>query len=145
MKFLGHTICKEGIKVDPKKVEAVAQWPRLTNVTKTRSFLGLAGYYRKFIKDFSKIAAPLTRLTRKQEKFMWNEACEQSFQKLKECLTSAPVLALLKEAGLFTVYCNASRIGLGYVLMQNGRVITYCGTPHSDLFDSAMYGCGHTR
>ena len=65
VEFLGHTICKEGIKVDPKKVEAVAQWLRLTNVTEIRSFLGLAGYYRKFIKDFSKIAAPLTRLTRK--------------------------------------------------------------------------------
>ena len=62
---MGHTICKEGIKVDPKKVEVVVQWPRLTNVTEIRSFLGLAGYYRKFIKDFSKIAAPLTRLTRK--------------------------------------------------------------------------------
>ena len=76
---MDHTICKEGIKVDPKKVEAVAQWPRLTNVTEIRSFLGLDGYYRKFIKDFSKIIAPLTRLPRKQEKFMWNEACEQSF------------------------------------------------------------------
>ena len=76
---MGHTICKEGIKVDPKKVEAVAQCPRLTNVTEIRSFLGLVGYYRKFIKDFSKIVAPLTRLTRKQEKFVWNEAYEQSF------------------------------------------------------------------
>ena len=122
---MGHTICKEGIKVHPKKVEAVAQWPRLTNVTEIRSFFGLAGYYRKFIKDFSKIAAPLTRLTRKQEKFVWNEACEQSFQKLKECLTSAPVLSLPEEIGLFTVYCDASRVGLGCVLMQNGRVIAY--------------------
>ena len=67
---MGLTICKEGIKVDPKIVEAVVQWPRLTNVTEIRSFLGLAGYYRKFIKDFSKIVAPLTRLTRKQEKFV---------------------------------------------------------------------------
>ena len=85
----------------------------------------MVGYYRKFIKDFSKIIAPLTRLTRKRKKFMWNEACEQSFQKLKECLTSAPVLALPEEARLFTVYYDASRIGLGYVLIQNGRVITY--------------------
>ena len=114
---MGHTICKEGIKVDPKKVEVVAQWPRLTNVTEIRCFLGLAKYYRKFIRDFSKIAAPLTRLTRKQEKFVWNEACEQSFQKLKECLTSAPVVALPEEAKLFTVYYDASGIGLGCVLM----------------------------
>ena len=95
----------------------MAQWLRLTNVIEIRSFLGLAGYYRKFIKDFSKIAAPLTRLTRKQEKFVWNEACEQSFQKLKECLTSAPVLSLPEETELFIVYCDASRIGLGCVLM----------------------------
>ena len=85
----------------------------------------MAGYYRKFIKDFSKIVAPLTRLIRKQEKFVWNKACEQSFQKLKECLTSAPVLALSEEAKLFIVYCDTSRIGLGCVLMQNGRVIAY--------------------
>ena len=103
----------------------MAQWPRLTNVTEIISFLGLAGYYRKFIKDFSKITAPLTRLTRKQEKFVWSEACEQSFQKLKECLTSAPVLSLPEETRLFTVYCDASRVGLGCVLMQNGRVIAY--------------------
>ena len=70
VEFLGHTICKEDTKVDPKKVEAMAQWPRLTNVTEIKSFLGLAGYYRKFIKDFSKIIALLTRLTRKQEKFV---------------------------------------------------------------------------
>ena len=120
---MGHTICKEGIKVDPKKVEAVAQWPRLTNVTEIRSFLGLVGYYRKFIKDFSKIAAPLTRLIRKQEKFMWNEAYEQSFQKLKECLTSAPVLSLPEETGHFTVYCDASRVCLGCVLMQMGGLL----------------------
>ena len=97
----------------------------MTNITEIRSFLGLARYYRKFIKDFSKIAAPLTRLTRKQEKFVWNEACEQSFQMLKECLTSAPMLALPEEAKLFTVYCDTSRIGLSCVLMQNGKVIAY--------------------
>ena len=80
----------------------------------------MAGYYRKFIKDFLKIAAPLTRLIRKQEKFMWNKACEQSFQKLKECLTSAPVLALPEDARLFTVYCDASRIDLGYICRIGG-------------------------
>ena len=122
---MGHTICKEGIKVDLKKVEVVAQWPRLTNVTEIKSFLGLVEYYRKFIKDFLKIVAPLTRLIRKQKKFVWNEAYEQSFQKLKECLTSALVLTLPTDIGLFTVYCDASRIDLGCVLMQNGRVITY--------------------
>ena len=103
----------------------MVQWPRPTSVTEIRSFLGLAGYYRKFIQDFSKIAAPLTQLTRKEEPFVWKDACEQSFQRLKHCLTSAPVLTLPIGAGNFTVYCDASRVGLGCVLMQQGKVITY--------------------
>src|SRR5262249_52967027 len=88
--FFRHVVSKDGIQVDPRKVEAVSNWPRPTNVTKIRSFLGLAGYYRRFVKDFSKISAPLTQLTRKQVKFEWNEKCEQSFQTLKNCLTSVP-------------------------------------------------------
>ena len=115
--FLGHMVCKKGIRMDPKKVEAVVHWPKPTSMTKIRSFLGLAGYYRKFIKDFFRIVAPLTKLTKKYQKYEWEEACEQSFQKLKDCLTSAPVLALPTDTGDFTVYCDASRIGLGYVLM----------------------------
>ena len=111
--------------VDPKKVEAVMHWPRPTNVTKIRSFLGLVGYYRKFIQDFSRIAAPLTQLTKKQKQFMWDDTCEQSFQKLKQCLTSAPVLSLPIDTGDFVVYCDASGIGLGCVLMQHGKVIAY--------------------
>ena len=76
--FLGHVISKEGVQVDPKKVETVSIWPRPTNVTEIRSFLGMAGYCRRFVKDFSRISAPLTRLTRKQVKFEWNGTCEQS-------------------------------------------------------------------
>ena len=123
--FLGHVISKEGVQVDPKKVEAVSNWPRPTNVTEIRSFLGMAGYYRRFVKDFSRISAPLTRLIRKQVKFEWDDTCEQSFQKLKNCLTTAPVLALPTDQGGMTVYCDASRVGLGCVLMQNGKVIAY--------------------
>ena len=74
--FLGHVVCKEGIRVDPKKVEAVVHWPRPTNVTEIRNFLGLARYYKKFIKDFFKIAAPLTKLTKKYQKYEWEEAYE---------------------------------------------------------------------
>ena len=122
MNFLGHVVCKKGI---PKKVEAVVHWSRLTSVTEIRSFLGLAGYYRKFIKDFFRIAAPLTKLTKKYQKYEWEEACEQSFQKLKDYLTLALVLALSTNTGGFTVYCDASRISLGCVLMQNGRIIAY--------------------
>jgi len=92
--FLGHVISRDGVHVDPSKVEAVQNWPRPTSVTEIRSFLGLAGYYRRFVKDFSKVAAPLTRLTQKNVRFEWSEACERSFQQLNDNLTSAPVLSL---------------------------------------------------
>ena len=82
--FLGHVVTKGGIQVDPQKIEAVSEWPRPTTVIEIRSFLGLAGYYRRFVQDFSKIAAPMTRLTQKNVKFVWSDACENSFQLLKE-------------------------------------------------------------
>ena len=72
-----------GVYVDPQKIEAILNWKPPTNVTEIRSFLGLAGYYRKFVEGFSKLAAPLTKLTRKEEKFVWSEACQQSFDELK--------------------------------------------------------------
>ena len=80
--------------MDPQKVEAILNWKPPTSVTEIKSFMGLAGYYRKFVEGFSKIAAPLTRLTRKEEPFLWSEACQQSFDELKRRLTSAPVLTL---------------------------------------------------
>jgi hypothetical protein len=91
--FLGHVISTEGIFVDPRKVEAVLKWERPTNVTEIRSFLGPAGYYRRFIEGFSSIASPLTKLICKEVWFVWSEECEASFQELKERLTFAPVLA----------------------------------------------------
>ncbi|CAJ2633781.1 unnamed protein product [Trifolium pratense] len=123
--FLGHVVSKNGISVDPSKVEAVQNWPRPTTVKEIRSFLGLAGYYRRFVKNFSKLAFPLTRLTQKKVEFQWTDACEESFQKLKQYLTSAPVLALPTSGGGYAVYCDASRVGLGCVLMQHGKVIAY--------------------
>ncbi|XP_070011272.1 uncharacterized protein [Nicotiana sylvestris] len=123
--FLGHVASKDGIMVDPKKTKAVQKWPRPSSPTEIRSFLGLAGYYSHFVQDFSRIAAPLTKLTQKNAKFQWTEECEQSFQKLKTCLTIAPILALPSGSGGFTVFCDTSRVGLGCVLMQNGRVIAY--------------------
>lgn len=123
--FLGHIVSAEGVSVDPQKVEEVSNWSRPTNVTEIGSFLGLAGYYRRFVQDFSKIAAPLTRLTRKGVKFEWSEKCEQSFQELKNRLTSAPVLTLPDDSGEYVIYSDASRQGLGCVLMQHGIVIAY--------------------
>ncbi|KAL9255540.1 Retrovirus-related Pol polyprotein from transposon 17.6-like protein [Drosera capensis] len=92
--FLGHVISGEGVKVDPKKIEAVTEWSRLSNVAEVRGFLGLAGYYRRFVEGFSKIAIPLSKLTWKSTKFDWTKKCENAFQELNDRLTSAPILAL---------------------------------------------------
>ena len=113
------------MSVDPQKVQAVMSWERPNNVTEIRSFLGLAGYYRRFVQDFSKIAAPLIKLTRKGVKFDWSEECEQSFMELKHRLTSAPILVLPDDSGEYVIYSDASRHGLGCVLMQHGNVIAY--------------------
>ena len=90
-----------------------------------RSFLGLVGYYRKFVEGFSKLVAPLTKLIRKEEKFVWSEACQQSFDELKQKLTLAPILTLPSGQDGYTVYCDASKQGLRYVLMQHENVIAY--------------------
>ncbi|WVZ80573.1 hypothetical protein U9M48_028039 [Paspalum notatum var. saurae] len=123
--YLGHTISSEGISVDPKKVKTVSDWERPTTVTEIRSFLGMAGYYRRFIMDFANIASSLTRLTRKGVKFEWSEECEKSFEELKNRLVTAPILTLPTPGEGFTLYCDASKIGLGCVLMQNGKVVAY--------------------
>ena len=103
----------------------MVRWKPPKNVSEVRSFLGLAGYYKKFVEGFSRIAAPLTKLTRKDVKYDWVDACQQSFKDFKGRLTSAPVLALPNGRDGFVVYSDASRQGLGCVLMQNDRVIVY--------------------
>ncbi|KAK9118716.1 hypothetical protein Scep_016809 [Stephania cephalantha] len=123
--FLGHIVGASGVSVDPAKIRAVIDWPTPTSVTDIRSFLGLAGYYRRFVQGFSEIAAPMTQLTKKEVKFQWNHSCEQAFQTLKERLTTAPVLVLPESGKGFEVNTDASMIGLGCVLMQDGRVIAY--------------------
>lgn len=135
--FLGHVISKEGISVDPSKVEAVMEWTAPKSLTEIRSFLGLAGYYRKFIEGFSKLALPLTKLTRKGQPFVWTTRCEESFQELKRRLTSAPVLILPCSDSNFNVYCDASKQGLGCVLMQDGKVVAYASRqlrPHEQNY-----------
>ena len=123
--FLGHVVSADGIYVDPHKVEAVANWEQPTTVTELQSFLGLAGYYRRFIEEFSKIAGPLHGLTRKGVRFEWTERCEGSFQTLKKRLTSAHVLTLPEGNKGFEVYSDASYQGLSCVLMQHKRVVAY--------------------
>ena len=123
--FLGHIVSKEGIKVDPAKIEAVRDWPRPKNASEVRSFLGLAGYYKRFVEGFSKITTSLTELTRKGQKFVWSDRCENSFQELKQRLITAPVLSLPTDQEKFVIYCDASHQGLGCVLMQSERVIAY--------------------
>ena len=108
VRFLGHVINENDIGVDPDKVRAVEEWKRPETVSEIRSFLGLAGYYRRFIKKFSVLAAPLTRLTKKDVEFVWDDKCEMSFLELKKRLTSAPVLTIHVPSGKLIVYTNAS-------------------------------------
>jgi hypothetical protein len=119
VEFLGHVFSKEGIAVNPSKVASVLEWESPKNVKQIRGFLGMAGYYRRFIEGFSKIAGPMTKLLRKSTPFVWSEECESSFQTLKEKLTTVPVLAVPVTGKDYTVYCDASKNGLGYVLMQD--------------------------
>nr|GEX95778.1 reverse transcriptase [Tanacetum cinerariifolium] len=123
--FLGHIVSAEGITMDPVKVEAITKWPRPTSVTEVRSFLGLAGYYHSVVEGFSHLALPLTKLIRKGENFVWNEERENSFEELKQRLVSAPILTLPSGLDGFQIYSDASKKGLGCVLMQHGKVIAY--------------------
>ncbi|GJU63433.1 putative reverse transcriptase domain-containing protein [Tanacetum coccineum] len=125
MQFLRHVINGDGIHVDPSKIEAVKNWKAPRTPTEVRSFLGLAGYYRRFIENFSKIAKSLTILTQKGKVFDWGEEQELAFQTLKDKLCNAPILALPGGPEDFVVYCDASGIGLGCVLMQRGSYEHY--------------------
>ena len=123
--FLGHVISAKGVYVDPNKIKAILSWKPPTSVHEVCSFLGLVGYYRRFVQNFSIIASPLIKLLRKNVKFVWNEECQGSFDELKACLTSASVLTLPVMGLEYVVYSDASRNGLGCVLMQQGKVVAY--------------------
>ncbi|GJV01258.1 putative reverse transcriptase domain-containing protein [Tanacetum coccineum] len=125
VQFLRHVIDSKGIHVDPAKIESIKDWASPKSPTEIRQFLGLAGYYRRFIEGFSKIAKSMTKLTQKNVKFDWGEKEEAAFQLIKQKLCSAPILALPKGSENFVVYCDASHKGLGAVLMQNEKVIAY--------------------
>ena len=125
VQFLGHMISAQGTAVDPSKVEAVLNWERPKSMSEIRSFVGLASYYRRFIEGFSRIAAPLTQLTRKDHPFAWTDRCEESCLELKQKLTSTLVLVIPNTGKPFEVYCDASHQGLGCVLMHERRVVAY--------------------
>ena len=123
--YLGHLISAEGVSTDPEKVQAVVQWPSPKTAKDLRSFLGLAGYYRRFVRHFGSISRPLTELLRKGALFVWIDLQEQAFVALKQALTSAPVLALPDFSQPFLVETDASGTGIGAVLMQNGHPLAY--------------------
>nr|GFC65549.1 putative reverse transcriptase domain-containing protein [Tanacetum cinerariifolium] len=123
--FLGHVINSEGIHVDPAKIKSIKDWESPKSPMEIRQFLGLTGYYRRFIEGFSKIAKPMTKLTQKKIKFEWGDKQKAAFQLLKQKLCSAPILALPEGSEDFVAYYDASIKSLGTVLMQRDKVISY--------------------
>ncbi|GKF31516.1 reverse transcriptase domain-containing protein, partial [Tanacetum coccineum] len=125
VQFLGYVIDSQGIHVDSAKIESIKYWASPKTPTEIRQFLGLGGYYRRFIKEFSKIAKSMTKLTQKGVKFYWGDKQEATFQLIKQKLCSAPIMALPEGSEDFIVYCDASIKGLGAVLMQREKVVAY--------------------
>ena len=123
--FLGNIVSKEGIKVDPSKIEVFLEWKPPRNIIEVHSFLVLAGYYRRFVKGFSMIVALMTRLLRKNVRFEWSKKCQASFEKLKAFLTNAPVLTQPTYSKEYVIFSDASLNGLGCVFMQEGKVVAY--------------------
>nr|GFC10897.1 putative reverse transcriptase domain-containing protein [Tanacetum cinerariifolium] len=121
VQFLGHVIDSQGIHVDPAKIESVKDWASPKSPMEIHKFLGLAGYYRRFIGGFSKVAKPMTKLTQRKVEFEWGDKQEAMFQLLKQKLCSAPILALPEGSEDFIVYYDASNKGLGVVLMQREK------------------------
>ncbi|XP_059071120.1 uncharacterized mitochondrial protein AtMg00860-like [Cryptomeria japonica] len=123
--YLGHVITGEGISVDPTKIEAIVDWPTPQNVSEVRSSMGLVGYYRKYVEGFLRIAAPITSLQKKEKRFEWTKKCEESFQLLKQKLTTTLVLTIPDPNGHFIVITDSLGEGVGALLMQEGKVVAF--------------------
>jgi hypothetical protein len=123
--FLGHVICAGGVSADLSKVKDVLNWMPPMTASEIQSFMGLAGHYRRFINDFSKIAKPIMKLLEKNTAFEWTVECQASFEELRKCLTSTPMLVLPDLTKKFDIYCDVSHQGLGCVLIQEGQVVCY--------------------
>jgi hypothetical protein len=124
MLYLGHMIGVNGVQVHQENIKAIIEWPTPRNVTELKSFLGLYTYYRKFVKGFSQLTAPLTDLTKKVS-FVWIEKAQETFEKMKQVMRSCPILALFDFTQPFVLECDALGIGIGFVLMQNGHPIVF--------------------
>lgn len=116
--FLGHIVGADGIKPNPNLIESISQWAEPHNVKQVQQYLGVTNYYRRFIADFSSIAAPLSKLTKKTQEFLWTEECQQAFDQLKDALCHAPILSYPHPEGLFILDTDASDVGIGAVLSQ---------------------------
>jgi hypothetical protein len=123
--YLGHVLSEKGVAVDPNKIRSIMEWTTPKDVSDIKSFMGLAGYYRRFIKGFSKIGRPITALQKKGTKFIWTQKCEERFQTLKHLLTHAPVLKIADPEADFLVCTDAYKEGPREVLMQGGNVVCY--------------------
>jgi hypothetical protein len=123
--YLGHVISEEGVVVDPDNIKFIMEWPTPKDVSDIRSFMGLVGYYRRFIKGFSKIGCPITAFQKKRDKFTWTQECEERFQSLKHLMTHVPMMKIIDPENDFFMCTDACKEGLGGVLMQGGSVVCY--------------------
>jgi hypothetical protein len=132
LKYLGFVVRKDELKPDMHKVSTVVDWPRPTNVTEVRQFLGLCNFFRRFVQGYSSLMAPLNRLLKKQIPWCWDEQCEGAWKHMNEVLTSAPVLKIPEPDKPYRLVCDASRVGVGAVLCQAGRPCAYFSRQMSD-------------